>query len=158
MDQTIRENAGKRIVENSEVYNPFSGITNNASEFNHARYKHLTEFKEHQIDMMVLFLHYLQKNDLNSIRKGFCDLGDLMLRRKFKCLKKYPADVTLNPVLHPSKLMDIIRGKIMSENQLTEECLGSQKGSPSDSLAENINVSNSEENTSVQGTENIKAL
>ena len=76
-----------------------------------------------------------------------------MLRRKFKCLKKYPADVTLNPVLHPSKLMDIIRGKIMSENQLTEECLGSQKGSPSDSLAENINVSNSEENTSVQGTD-----
>ena len=41
----------------------------------------------------------------------------------------------------------------MSGNQLTEECLGSQKGSPSDSLAENINVSNSEENTSVQGTD-----
>ena len=151
LDQTIRENAGKWVVENSEVYNPFSDITNNASESNHARYKHLTEFKEHQIVMMLLFLHYLQKSDLHSIRKGFCDLGDLMLRRKFKCLKKDPAGVTLNLVLHPSKLMDIIRGKIMSGNQLTEECLGSQKGSPSDSLAENISVSNSEENTSVQG-------
>ena len=41
----------------------------------------------------------------------------------------------------------------MSGNQLTEECLDSQKGSPSDSPAENINVSNSEENTSVQGTD-----
>ena len=82
-----KETTGKWVVHDSDVYNPFSGITNNASESNHARYKHLTDFKEHEVDLIILFFQYLQNNDVNSIMKGFCDLGDLRLRKKFKYLK-----------------------------------------------------------------------
>ena len=48
--------------------------------------------------------------------KGFCDLGDLQLRKKFKYLKRDPADVNLSPVLHPNKIIELIKGKA-SENQ-----------------------------------------
>ena len=127
LDKVIRENAGKWVVEGSDVFNPFTGITNNASESNHARYKHLTEFKENQVDLMVLFLQYLQKNDFNAIMKGFCDLGDLNLRKKFRNLKQDPSDVKLAPVLHPSKLIEIIKGKLLFISQENETITDSNK-------------------------------
>ena len=144
LDKTIRENAGKWVVDSSEVYNPFSGITNNASESNHARYKHLTEFKENQVDLMVLFLQYLQKNDFNSIMKGFCDLGDLSLRKKYRYLKKDPTLVKLAPVLHPSKLIEIIKGKLLAQNQLNENLIDSEKENEKCSGIENPRTVNSQ--------------
>ena len=59
--------------------------------------------------------------------KGFCDLGDLTLRKQFRNLKKKPVYVNLAPVLHPSKLIEIIKGKLLSENQLNEEFTDSDK-------------------------------
>ncbi|MCG8048891.1 MAG: Ulp1 family isopeptidase [Candidatus Thiodiazotropha taylori] len=116
LDIIIKENAGKWVVEESDVYNPFAGITNNAAESNHARYKKLLEFKEKEVDVMVLFMQYLQNNDVNSLMKGFCNLGDLTLRKKFKHLKKDPDDVELKSILHPDKIIEKLRGQIQYEN------------------------------------------
>ena len=55
---TIKNHAAKWVVEESDVYNPFSGITNNTSESNHARYKKLLDFKEKEVDIIVLYMQY----------------------------------------------------------------------------------------------------
>ena len=109
---TILNHAAKWVVEDTDVYNPFSGITNNASEANHSRYKKLLDFKEREVDVIVLYMQYQQLNDMNSLMKGFCDLGDLSLRKKFQHLKKDPDNVELKPVLHPDDIIKRLRVEI----------------------------------------------
>lgn len=55
LDTAIRETAGKWVVEETDVYNPFSGIINNASEANHSRYKKHLQFKENVIDIICQY-------------------------------------------------------------------------------------------------------
>ena len=55
----ILEHSGRWVLEKCDVYNPYSGITNNASESVNAKLKRLVDYKERQIDSIVLYLHYL---------------------------------------------------------------------------------------------------
>ena len=57
-------------------------------------------------------MQYLQNNDINSLMKGFCALGDLSLRRKFQHLKKDPDNVEFKSVLHPDDIIKRLKGDI----------------------------------------------
>lgn len=74
--------ATKRVLETFDLYTPFAGITNNAAEANNSRIKRLLDFKEREIDVIVLYFYYFQNIDTN-ILKGFCNIGEYKLKPKF---------------------------------------------------------------------------
>ncbi|KAH3748260.1 hypothetical protein DPMN_182698 [Dreissena polymorpha] len=50
LSETIREHAGRWILEQYDNYNQYLGITNNAAESINAELKRLVDFKEREID------------------------------------------------------------------------------------------------------------
>ena len=70
------------------IYNPFSGITNNASEGMNTVIKRLMRWKEAPLDTMVLCLNYLQNYYLTEVYRGFCDLGNFKIKIISIILKK----------------------------------------------------------------------
>ena len=57
-------------LEPLNVYNPFSGVTNNQSESLNFVIKQLQEWKESPIDCMLLVFHYLQSYYIMKIVHG----------------------------------------------------------------------------------------
>ena len=113
LHQEIMENAGRWLLEKFNVYNPYSGITNNASESINAKLKRLLDWKEKDIDTIVLYLYYLQNNDLNDLMSGFCDIGDLCLRNKFKDLKKDPKEIEIvSKNCHPDDVISLVKSSV----------------------------------------------
>ena len=62
LDLDIKQNAGRWNLEKIDLQNPFSGITNNASEALNSKLKRLLEWKEKTGDMVILYLYYWQIN------------------------------------------------------------------------------------------------
>ena len=57
--ETIPKHARRWILEEVDLYNPYSGIMDNCSESISAKLKRLTEWKEREVDNIVLFLYYM---------------------------------------------------------------------------------------------------
>jgi hypothetical protein len=110
---TIIEHAGRWVLEKGDNYNPYSGITNNGAESINAKLKRLVDFKEREIDSIVLFLNYLQGNDVSEILRAFCGESELTLLDRFKFAKKDPETVILpKNVCHPDNLIQLIKGQL----------------------------------------------
>ena len=73
-----------------------SDFTSNASEALNSKLKRLLEWKEKTRDMSILLLYYWQINAVQDIMSGFCNSGDLMLRKRYKQLEKNGEDVELD--------------------------------------------------------------
>ena len=59
-------------MEKCEYFNPYSGVTNNAAESVNAKLTRLSEYRERLIDSKVLYLNYVQGNDVLELLKVFC--------------------------------------------------------------------------------------
>ena len=64
------------------LYNPYSGITNNCSESVNANLKRLTEWKEKEVDNMILYVYYMQSKYVAELMKSFCGVGEMSLIKK----------------------------------------------------------------------------
>ena len=62
--------AGRWILQELGIYNPYSGITNNQSESFNATLKRLQNWHEVPVDVIVLSLHHLQIFYYNEIQRG----------------------------------------------------------------------------------------
>ena len=93
--EPIKKNAGRWILEPLGMYNSYSGVTNNVVESLNAKLKRLVEYKEKRIDEIVLYLHYLQGNDLLEIIKAFCGESEWSLLSNFHYAKRDPETVML---------------------------------------------------------------
>ena len=107
----------KWTVESFHFFNPYSGITNNAAEASNAQLKRLLDFKERDIDTIVLYFYYFQNIDVNKIFKGFCNMGEFHLRKQYAYASVDPEDITLNNVIHPDSIIDLLRAKETLEKQ-----------------------------------------
>ena len=76
---TITNYVGRWILDELDLYHPYSGITNNCSKSINAKLKLLTELKEREVDNIILFLYYIQSNDLADLVKSFCGVGEFTL-------------------------------------------------------------------------------
>lgn len=76
----LKTRACRFILEEYEVYNPFSGITNNICESLNVTIKRLKSWKEAPMDAMLLPLHYLQGYFKYEILRGKCGLGEFHLK------------------------------------------------------------------------------
>ena len=147
--ETITKYAARRILEKkTDLYSPYSGVTNNCSESINAKLKRLTEWKEREVDNIVLYLHYMQSNDVADLMKSFCGVGEWSLLRKYKFALKAPETVVLpKRVCHPDKIIEMIKGDIEAiELERKSLCdLQAEVNEQSDDFLEKGNSSNETE-------------
>ena len=73
-------------IEEYEVYNPYSGVTNNQAEVLNFVLKQLQNWRESPPDCILLSLHYLQSFYMKEIVRGQHGLGNYHLHAKYSCL------------------------------------------------------------------------
>ena len=93
LKKDIEQHAGRWLIEPLNIYNPYSGITNNAAESMNTVIKRLTGWKQRPADTLALCLHKLQNYYWNEILRGCCDLGQYKLRQEFSSLAQKPEDL-----------------------------------------------------------------
>jgi len=75
--------AGRWILESIQLYNPFSGITNNASESLNEVLKDFVLWKRQRIDCVILSLWHLQRYLVIEMLRGRARVGKFKLKAKF---------------------------------------------------------------------------
>ena len=131
--ETIAKYAGRWILEEIDLYNPYSGITNNCSESVNAKLKRLTDWKEKEVDNIVLYLYYMQSNDIAELMKSFCGVGEMTLLKKYRYALKDPETIILpKRVCHPDKMIEMIKGELQlidteGPNLLTQDNESAEK-------------------------------
>ena len=65
---------GRWVLESLNVYQPFSGVTNNQSESFNTTIKRLQHWREVPVDSIVLALYHLQAFFHNEIQRGLAGL------------------------------------------------------------------------------------
>ena len=81
------------ILKKSNLFNPYSGITNNTSEGMNTVIKCLMKWKEAPLDTVVLCLNYLQNYYWNEILRAFCDMGNYAFKENFAYLVQSRSDI-----------------------------------------------------------------
>ena len=124
----ILEHSGRCVLEKCDNYNPYSGVTNNAAESINAKLKRLVEYRERQIDSIVLYLNYLQGNDVLELLRAFCGESEWGLLGRFSFAKRDPDTIEFpKNICHPDSMIHLIKGKISAiitdetENQTNSE-------------------------------------
>ena len=92
----IFERSGRWVLEQfDELYDPYSGITNNLSESYNAVLKQENEWKELPVDMLVLGFHFLQTFEHFEIMRGMAGIGDYHLKAEFSRASIPPEELVL---------------------------------------------------------------
>lgn len=123
MKEALKTRACKWVLEEYEVYDPFSGITNNICESLNATIKRLMSWKEAPIDAMILSLYYLQGFFKYEILRGKCGLGQFNLKDIHKnCQVDRDIVEFPNDVITPTEIIDRVKGNIQEPiQQLTKD-------------------------------------
>ena len=91
----IQLNAAKFVLEPLDLYDPFSGITNNVSESRNDLIKDLLEWKEVSVDTLALCFYQLQNYFLTEIRRGFAGIGNYKLKAQYQSITCEPDEILL---------------------------------------------------------------
>ncbi|CAG2203434.1 unnamed protein product [Mytilus edulis] len=112
----IKQHACRWILETCNIYNPYSGVTNNSSEGFNTVLKRLTEWKEVQIDAAALSFYHLQKYYLTEIVRGRCDVGNYVLRPEFRGAAIDRADApAIEDSCSPDEIVQLVKGELLAE-------------------------------------------
>ena len=103
----------KFVLEQNNIYNPYSGITNNAAESFNAVIKRLMEWKEAPADTISLCFYYLQNYYLKEIYRGFCNLGSYQLKSDYADLVQNPEHINFpKDTCAPNDIVDKVKENI----------------------------------------------
>ena len=111
--------SGKWILEETGFYDPYSGITNNASESFNKVLKWMNDCKKMPLDIMILSLFFAQNTAFAEVLRGRARLGQYHLKDEFlyTCIDvkslHFPHKYT-----HPD---DIIQQAKRESDRLTKE-------------------------------------
>ncbi|CAC5412487.1 unnamed protein product [Mytilus coruscus] len=122
MEKDILFHCGKWIINKYEnLYDPFSGVTNNACESMNAVIKRLNKYKELPVDCFVLSMYYLQVYYITEIQRGLAGVGNYNLRHEFRHAR-IPKDEICIPkrVIKPD---DIVKHVMSETDSVREECV-----------------------------------
>lgn len=101
---------------NNQIYDPYSGVTNNMSESMNAVIKRLMEWKQAPLDATVLAFNYLQKFYVHEIMRGLCNVGNYCLKQIHIGASADKGDVIFpTEICAPEKIIDLVRGKLAEE-------------------------------------------
>lgn len=113
IQKDIEKYAGRFLIEPLNIYNPYSGITNNSAESMNAVIKRLIKWKEAPADTLVLCLQKLQLYYWREILRGFCNLGQYQLKEEFKDLRKKIEEIQFpTDMCNPQDIIDKVKGSI----------------------------------------------
>ena len=86
----IERHAAKLIIEPLGLYDPYSGVTNNASESMNNLIKELGRWKEAPVDVLALCFYQLQNYFISEIRRGFAGIGNYRLKSDYLAIRCDP--------------------------------------------------------------------
>ena len=111
--------SGKWILEGTGFYDPYSGITNNASESFNKVLKWMNDYKKMPMDMMILSLFNAQNAAYTEVLRGRAGLGQYKLKGEFQYTSIDVKDLYFpHKYTHPE---DIIRQAKMESDRITRE-------------------------------------
>ena len=108
MDPDIPYSIGRWVLEELNIYNPYSGITNNQSESLNRVIKDLQSWKEAPLDCLVLALYHLQAFYSNEIKRGLAGIGEYHPLPQFAPIQPY-SEVDYLPTSPPEEIVKHIR-------------------------------------------------
>lgn len=119
-DTSLRDDiltfAARWLLEEAEVYDPYSGITNNVVESMNVVVKRLMEWKEVPIDSVVLSLNFLQNFYHNELVRGFCGVGNFKLKQRHKSAALERDDIEMpSEIYQPDQIVEIVKGHMTEE-------------------------------------------
>ncbi|CAH1789725.1 unnamed protein product, partial [Owenia fusiformis] len=131
------------VLEGHNMYNPFSGVTNNSAESHNAVLKRLQECKQAPIDQMVLALYFLQNSYQAECLRGRAGIGNYLLLPEFSnCSIQIDELVMPNHIYKSEDIIEMVKnnrcyvGEIGSNSQEVQsnESEVQQLNSPSNSV------------------------
>ena len=108
IDPDIPHSIGRWVLEELNIYNPYSGITNNQSESLNRVIKDLQSWKEAPLDCLVLALYRLQAFYSNEIKRGLAGIGEYHPLPQFAPIQPY-SEVDYLPTSPPEEIVKHIR-------------------------------------------------
>ena len=116
--QAIFENSGRWILEKLNIFDPYSGVTNNPAESVNHMIKSVQKHKELPVDFICLHLYFLQKSIYTDIQCSPAGFGNYQLKKEFNFVKLDPEDIQL-PKLGgtPNDILEQVRIKMKEINE-----------------------------------------
>ena len=109
------KHSAKWVLKSYNLFNPYSGITNNTSEGMNTVIKRFMKWKEAPLDTVVLCLSYLQNYYWNELLRGFCDMGNYVLKTGFGYLVQSPSDLDFpNNICRPDLIIEKCQARVRS--------------------------------------------
>ncbi|KAK3108536.1 hypothetical protein FSP39_010086 [Pinctada imbricata] len=107
----ILQYSGRWIIEKfSNLYDPYSGVTNNPSESINSVLKRMTGWQELPVDTMMLSLFYLQNFYFSEIQRGRAGVGNHKLKSKYREARLEKEDLNIpNKVVLPEKIIEYVK-------------------------------------------------
>ena len=113
--------AARYSIEPWNIYNPNSGVTNNAAESLNAVIKRLLDWKEVPVDSLCLSLYYLQSFYFAEIQRGMIGVGEYKLRKEFQVLQQDPNEVKIPKYYSPDKIVETVKKQINDPFNYTQK-------------------------------------
>ena len=111
----ILQHSGRWILEEHNVYNPYSGVTTNISEGFNNVIKWVNDHKRLPVDNMVLSLFYLQNSCFSEVLRGRAGLGNYTLKEEFRFAAMNPEELKFpHKVVQPDDILDTIKNNMSS--------------------------------------------
>ena len=117
----VNKSIGRWVLENLNIYDPYSGVTNNQSEGFNRVVKDVQDWKEAPVDSMVLALYQLQTFYLNEIRRGLAGMGEYHLTDKYADIQASYAAFEYIPCSCPAEIIDKIRDSALQIENMAEK-------------------------------------
>ena len=109
----ILEHASRWILEECNVYDPYSGVTNNMSEGTNNVIEGLQNWHGAPLDAVILSMHYLQNYKYNEILRGRLNKGNFRLKAMHQNASLGDSDVEMpQDVCDPMKIIDLVKGDL----------------------------------------------
>jgi len=106
---------GRWVLEAHQIYNPYSGVTNNQSEGFNRVMKDLQGWKEAPLDCVVLALYLLQAYYSNEIKRGLAGMGEYHVHHSFKTIQLPHFQDQFLPTASPGEIVENIRNKPLKD-------------------------------------------
>lgn len=98
------------VLEAVNVYDPYSGVTNNIAEGMNTVIKRLNDWKELTIDSAVLSFHYLQVYYCHELLRGLCGTG---IKQRHISASVDPSDVEIpKDVCDPDEIVSRVKAEL----------------------------------------------
>ena len=136
----IINHASKWVLEELDVYDSYSGVTNNMSEGTNNVVKGLQNWPGAPLDAILLSMHYLQSFKHNEIIRGRLNKGSFRLKSLHQNAALDPEDAEMpQDVCEPEKIIELVKGNVHSviSEPTVEDALPANATSSADNVDQN---------------------